>query len=304
MPSRRVTFVLPFDDSDEEDGHDSDFENTYEPEEEAELDLDEEILLFEDDDPDSDSEPEEGTSFIDIEEYLAEMALVEPPELPPAKIPILASDRPVPASKSRALPDNGTKIQALTLLQEQMPVWKIAQITQMDDSIVRRIRRRAISRGWDEENKGPILLDHVTDAPRSGRPPLSQEICDEVLKVVTKNSTIRMYSCQKIADVVSENLGKEDIISASTVYRVLKRNGYRTYKPTVKPGLTKTMKEARYAWCLAHKDIDWKNVVFTDETSVQLGGVRGRRRVWRKADEVFHTHVIRQRWKGFSEFMF
>jgi hypothetical protein len=126
MPSRRVTFVLPFDDSDEEDGHDSDFENTYEPEEEAELDLDEEILLFEDDIPDSDSEPEEGTSFVDIEEYLAEMALIEPLELPPAKIPILASDRPVPASKSCALPDNGTKIQALTLLQEQMPVWKIA----------------------------------------------------------------------------------------------------------------------------------------------------------------------------------
>jgi hypothetical protein len=122
MPSRCVTFVLPFDDSDKEDGHDSDFENTYEPEEETELDLNEEILLFKDDDLDPDSEPEEGTSFIDIEEYLAEMALVEPPELPPAKIPVLVSDCPPPTSKSRALPDNGTKIQALTLLQEQMPV--------------------------------------------------------------------------------------------------------------------------------------------------------------------------------------
>ena len=99
-----------------------------------------------------------------------------------------------------------------------MPVWKIVQITQIDDSTVRRIRRRAISRGWDKENKGLILLDHVTDALRSGRPPFSQEICDEVLKVVTKNSITRMYSCQKIADVVSENLRKEDIISVSTVY--------------------------------------------------------------------------------------
>jgi hypothetical protein len=74
----------------------------------------------------------------------------------------------------------------------------------MDDSIIKRIRRRAISRGWDKENKGPILLDHITDAPRSGRPPLSQEICDEVLKVVTKNLIIRMYSCQQIADIVRE----------------------------------------------------------------------------------------------------
>jgi hypothetical protein len=138
----------------------------------------------------------------------------------------------------------------------------------MGDSAIRKLRKKAIERRWDKENKGLILLDYVTNAPRSGRLPLSQEICDEVLKVVTKNSTTRMYSCQQIADVVSENLGKQDIISVSTVYRVLKRNGYGTYKPTIKPGLTKTIKEARYAWCLAHKDIDWKNVVFTDKTSV------------------------------------
>jgi hypothetical protein len=116
MPSRCVTFVLPFDDSNEEDGHNSDFENIYKPEEEAELDLDKEILLFKDDILDSDSELEEGTSFVNIEEYLAEMALVEPLELPPTKIPILISDCPVPVLKSRALPNNRTKIQALTLL--------------------------------------------------------------------------------------------------------------------------------------------------------------------------------------------
>ena len=121
MPSCCVMFVLPFDDSDEEDGHNSDFENTYEPKEGMELDLNEEILLFEDNDLDPNSEPEDGTSFIDIEEYLAQIALVEPPKLPPAKIPSLLSDYPAPASitKSRAFVfhDNGTRIQALTLLQ-------------------------------------------------------------------------------------------------------------------------------------------------------------------------------------------
>jgi hypothetical protein len=44
-----------------------------------------------------------------------------------------------------------------------MPVWKITQIARIDDSIVRRIRKRAISRGWDKENKGLILLDYVTN---------------------------------------------------------------------------------------------------------------------------------------------
>ena len=111
MPSRRVTFVLPFDDSDDEEGHNSDFENSFEPEVEDELDLDKEILLFEDNNPDLDSKPKEGTSFINIEEYLAEMSLVEPPELPPAKIPVLGPDRhPPPFSKSRGIHDVGTRI--------------------------------------------------------------------------------------------------------------------------------------------------------------------------------------------------
>ena len=35
-----------------------------------------------------------------------------------------------------------------------------------------------------------------------------------------------------------------------------------------------------------------------------MGGVRGRRRVWRRPDEAFNKHVITRRWKGFSEFMF
>jgi hypothetical protein len=108
MPSRRVTFVLPFNDSDDEEGHDSDFENSFEPEVEDELDLDEEILLFEDDDPDLNSEPAEGTSFIDIEEYLAEIVLVEPLELPPAKIP--PDCPPPPPSKSRAIYNIRTRI--------------------------------------------------------------------------------------------------------------------------------------------------------------------------------------------------
>jgi hypothetical protein len=67
------------------------------------------------------------------------------------------------------------------------------------------------------------------------------------------------------------------------------------------------MKKKWLEWCLKYKDWkleDWKNVIFIDETSVQLGGVRGKRRVWRTPDEVYHHHVIKRRWKGYKEFMF
>jgi hypothetical protein len=67
------------------------------------------------------------------------------------------------------------------------------------------------------------------------------------------------------------------------------------------------MKKKQLEWCLLYKDWtleDWKRVIFIDETSVQLGGIRGKRRVWRTTKEVYHPHVIKRRWKGFKEFMF
>jgi hypothetical protein len=47
-----------------------------------------------------------------------------------------------------------------------------------------------------------------------------------------------MYSCLWISEEVGKRLRKEDIVSASIVYRILKKNRYRNYKPTVKLGLT------------------------------------------------------------------
>jgi hypothetical protein len=54
-----------------------------------------------------------------------------------------------------------------------------------------------------------------------------------------------------ITEKISENLrGKKDpenldILSASSIYKILSKNSYGDYKYTVKPSLTKTMKKAR-----------------------------------------------------------
>ena len=92
-----------------------------------------------------------------------------------------------------------------------------------------------------------------------------------------------------------------------TIWRCLKRLGFKKTKPTRKPGLTKKMKEDRLQWCLNHEDWtldDWKNVIFTDETSVVLNQRRGGYRLWRTPDEAFIKSYIRERWKGYSEFIF
>ena len=49
---------------------------------------------------------------------------------------------------------------------------------------------------------------------------------------------------------------------------------------------------------------DWKNVIWSDKTSVILGYRRGGYRIWRTANERFVKSCIRNRWKGYSEFMF
>lgn len=67
------------------------------------------------------------------------------------------------------------------------------------------------------------------------------------------------------------------------------------------------MRKERLEWCLAHKDWtleDWKNVIWSDETSIILLHRRGGYRVWRRSDEAFTRSCIRERWKGASEFMF
>lgn len=67
------------------------------------------------------------------------------------------------------------------------------------------------------------------------------------------------------------------------------------------------MKRVRLEFALAYAYWtfeDWKNVIWSDETSVVLGSRRGRIRVWRRAGEFVKPSVIRRRWKGAMEFMF
>ncbi|EQL37278.1 hypothetical protein BDFG_01252 [Blastomyces dermatitidis ATCC 26199] len=57
------------------------------------------------------------------------------------------------------------------------------------------------------------------------------------------------------------------------------------------------MKKKRLEWCLKHKNWtleDWKNVIWSDETSVILLHRRGGYRIWRRADEAFSIEGIEQ----------
>ena len=181
---------------------------------------------------------------------------------------------------------------------------EIAALTDLSVPSVNRIYAEAIKRGFD-----PIrtMVDnqYVEDKPRSGRPTKQDP---STVEIILSKVRLDQYGREKTyADLASDLSELRINISASTIRLVLKKAGFRKTKPTRKPGLTKKMRAERLAWCLAHEHWtieDWKNVIFSDETSVILLHRRGGYRIWRTKDERFLRSCIRERWKGASEFMF
>ena len=65
----------------------------------------------------------------------------------------------------------------------------------------------------------------MEDTPCSGRPKVSQDVVDLILKTVTQNSTTQGWSCSQIAYEVSlvlkESQAAKSKVSDITVWRVL-----------------------------------------------------------------------------------
>lgn len=194
-----------------------------------------------------------------------------------------------------------TRAQALALkLGGRHSNHEIAHITGISIRNINTIVDRAVDRGLDLSK--PVILDvHVANGSRPGRPSKQGEVKDQILAQVQRDR----YGREKTCAAIAEDLGNQ--VSAMTVWRVLRSASMKKTKPTRKPGLTEAMKAERLAWCNAHEHWtldDWKQVIWSDETSVVLGHRRGGYRVWRTSQERLVKSVIRERWKGYSEFMF
>lgn len=207
---------------------------------------------------------------------------------------------PHPRQRQRPHYSLTLRVQCLTLLTEGYPGPEIEKKTGIPRRTQLNIQKKAQERGYCPEQDGRILEHFVEDKPRSGRPKeISIEKEQELLQNVRSNRASREKS--------SEILAYESNISCASALRILRKHGLHSVKPTRKPGLNPTQKAARLAFALEHQDWtleDWKNVIWSDETSVILGHRRGAVRLWRDSKEMYEKTVIRRRWKGFSEFMF
>jgi hypothetical protein len=194
----------------------------------------------------------------------------------------------------------GDRVQALALIEEGIPIGRVVEVSGMSRASVYRLRKTARSRGFDPQVSPHIKEEHDADAPRVGQPKVIT-VDDEahIIEHVQDSRQGRESSCIE--------LGHRFGVSAMTIHRILRSHKLGKRKPSWKPGLTDTMKTARYEFAKRHEHWsleDWKNVIWSDETSVVLGHRRGGVRVWRKASERYHKTCVRTRWKGVSEFMF
>ena len=153
--------------------------------------------------------------------------------------------------------DIGIRIQCLALFESGIPIDTIATMLHIEKAAIYRFRRTAKKRGYDPEKSKAILLSYLVDAPRSGRPTVcTPEVINKVITNVTANVECRASS--------SSTIGARVGISRSTTWRLLKSQGFRNVKRTMKPGLTTAMKEARLQFALRFEHWtleDWKNVI-------------------------------------------
>ena len=158
-----------------------------------------------------------------------------------------------------------------------------------------------------EKRPFTVQPDWVDDAPRSGRPTKKTKDLEALLiAMVSKDRAGREKTTSRLAMEISD-LSTYGSISPVTVWRMLKGLNFSKVKPTMKPGLSAAQRAARLKWCLDHAHWtleDWKRVIWTDETSVLMGIRRGSRKLWRRPDEQYKRQCVRNRWKGYSEFMF
>ena len=122
------------------------------------------------------------------------------------------------------------RVQALTLAEEGKRYAEISSITGMSSSQITRLRRKARERGFDPSVSKQITVDHVQDAPRSGRPEvIDEEKEKKMLEIVRATHESREMTAAEIA----RELG----VGTTAVYKRLKKKKMGKWKPTYRPGI-------------------------------------------------------------------
>ncbi|PUU79439.1 hypothetical protein B9Z19DRAFT_945036, partial [Tuber borchii] len=84
-------------------------------------------------------------------------------------------------------------------------------------------------------------------------------------------------------------------VSDTTVWKALKERGIKPYREEFKFILKSENKLLRLAYCIERKDwtiVEWGNYGFTDEMSIEVGGLYRLHLVWRDSTERWHEDCV------------
>lgn len=112
-----------------------------------------------------------------------------------------------------------------------------------------------------------ISEEFVKDAPRSGH---SKKVTEEMEKEILEDIRKSQHGREKSA----AELGWKFEVSDISILCTLHKHNLCKCKPSYKPGLMEEMKRVHYEFAMKYKDMDlefWKNVIWTNETSIVLG---------------------------------
>lgn len=148
---------------------------------------------------------------------------------------------------------------------------KILRLTAIPKSTVGDIIQRAkyrIAQG----------LSTTGNYPRSGRPSeLPVEVSQEIMQAVEDNPFITINEIgARVLSVFNQKAPR------TYIEKILHNHDYLSAVARQKPFLTQDHKAKRLEWCLERKDWtleEWRRIIWTDESTFELGGGGNRRRV-------------------------
>ena len=170
--------------------------------------------------------------------------------------------------------------------QNGIPPPEIANLTGVHLRTVQRIVKNYKERGYYE------------DAPRSGRPPkLDQRAIRHLNRHVDHN---RRQSLANITRDVN-NFNTSHVVPRTVKHAMNGILGLNARVAAKKPFLNAGHKRARLIWAKDHKgwkEEDWHHVIWTDESSVEIGKSSRVAWVWRRQDERYDEKCLAPTFKS------
>ena len=133
----------------------------------------------------------------------------------------------------------------------------------------------------------------IENLPRSGRPPVLNN--NEKNALVNEVIKKRRTPLHEIINTLDLNCG------LTTAKKTLYDAGIHSHSAAKKPFMPEGHASARINWCEKHKEKTayyWTQVIFSDESSVEVGKQSRQVKIWRRVGERFNTECLAPTFKS------